>query len=250
MADAKRRFYEKVTGRKTAGGGRIDLSWGDLLAFLWQSGGRARLRGLWCAWRLGACGGRLFVGRRARLAFPRHLRVGRNVFIGDDSYVSAYAREGIRLGDNVRIREGAWIQATSRLDQPGVGLTVGSDTYIGPRSLLGAGGGITIGRGVTFGAGVQLLAENHEFRDPAKTVQEQGVTRFGITVEDDVWIGNNAIVLDGVRIGRGAVIGAAAVVTRDVPPMAVAVGNPARTIGSRGDAAPAPDPVVSSTPSA
>jgi acetyltransferase-like isoleucine patch superfamily enzyme len=240
MADAKTRFYEKVTGRKTPGGGRIAVSWGELLGFLWQSGGRARLRGLRYGWRLGGCGGRLFVGRRTRLAFPRHLHVGRNVFIGDDSYLNSYSRDGIRLGNNVRIREGAWVQATSRLDLPGVGLTVGDDTYIGPRSVLGAGGGITIGRHVTFGAGVQLLAENHEFRDPVATIQDQGITRAGIVVEDDVWMGNSVIVLDGVRIGRGAVIGAASVVTRDVAPFAVAVGNPARQIGSRGGAPSGP----------
>lgn len=233
MADLKKRMYEKATGRTTPGAGPVDLSWIELLAYLWQSGGRARLRGLWYGWRLGGCGGRLFLGRRTRVLFPRHIRIGRNVFIGDDSYISGYSKNGIRLGDNVRIREGAWIQATSRLDQPGVGLTVGDDTYIGPRSLLGAGGGIAIGRHVTFGAGVHVLAENHEFRDPGRPIQEQGVTRAGVTIEDDVWVGNNVVVLDGVRIGRGAVIGAAAVVTRDVPALAIAVGNPARVIGSR-----------------
>ena len=153
--------------------------------------------------------------------------------IGDDSYINAYSRGGMRLGDDVRIREGAWIQATSRLDQPGVGLTIGDGTYIGPRCFLGAGGGIAIGRRVTIGASVHVLAENHEFRDTTKPIQDQGVTRAGITIDDDVWIGNSVIVLDGVHIGRGAVIGAGAIVTRDVPAEAVAVGNPARVIGTR-----------------
>jgi acetyltransferase-like isoleucine patch superfamily enzyme len=139
----------------------------------------------------------------------------------------------MRFGDHVRIREGAWIQATSTLDQPGIGLTIGSETYIGPRCLLGAGGGIRIGARVTFGAGVHLLAENHNFRDSSKPIQDQGVSRSGITVGDDVWIGNGVIVLDGVTIGAGAVVGAGSVVTADVDPHAIVVGNPARAKGTR-----------------
>lgn len=234
MRSLKRRVYQAAIGRAAVPpGGTLSVSWAELVAYLWQAGGRARLRGLVHTWRLGACGGRFFLGRRARLLFPGHLQTGRNVFIGDDSYVNSYAANGVRLGNDVRIREGAWIQATSRLDEPGVGLVIGDGTYIGPRCLFGAGGGITIGGHVTFGAGVHLLAENHEFRDATQLIQEQGVTRAGITVGDDVWIGNNVIVLDGVHIGRGAVIGAGAIVTRDVPDEAIAVGNPARVIGAR-----------------
>jgi acetyltransferase-like isoleucine patch superfamily enzyme len=133
----------------------------------------------------------------------------------------------------VSIREFAWIQATSSLDDPGEGLCIGDNTYIGPRSILGAAGGITIGSNVLLGAGVHLLAENHEFRDMNRRINQQGVTRKGIVIEDDVWIGNAAIVLDGVHIGRGAVIGAASVVTRDVSAFTVVAGNPARVIGKR-----------------
>ncbi len=229
----KSRLYTMAIGRTVALAAPVEVSWPELMQFLWSRGGGARIRGVWTAWRLGACGGRLFVGRRTRILFPRRLSVGRNVWIGDDSYLSAYAREGMRFGDHVRIREGAWIQATSTLDQPGVGLVIGSETYIGPRCLLGAGGGIRIGARVTFGAGVHLLAENHNFRDVTRPIQDQGVTRSGITVGDDVWVGNQVIVLDGVTIGAGAVVGAGSVVTRDVEPHAIVVGNPARVVGAR-----------------
>jgi acetyltransferase-like isoleucine patch superfamily enzyme len=234
MSDLKTRVYLRALGRDVRLAGPIDLSWPDLIADLWRRGGMARLRGAWRGLRLGTCGGRLFVGPRVRLWFPRHLHVGRNVFIGADSFINGFSRDGVRFGNDVRIREFAWIQATSTIDQPGVGLTIGDGTYVGPRCAFGAGGGLTIGRRVTFGTGVHLLAENHEFRDPSRLIQDQGVTRRGITVGDDVWMGNNVIVLDGVRIGRGAVIGAGAVVTRDVPDLAVAVGNPARVVGARG----------------
>lgn len=229
----KSRLYTAAIGRPVRLAAPVDVSWIELAQFLWVRGGYARVRGLLSAWRLASCGGRFFIGRRSKLLFPGRLSVGRNVWIGDDSYVNAYAKDGMRFGDHVRIREGAWIQATSTLDQPGVGLVIGSDTYIGPRCVIGAGGGIRIGTRVTFGAGVQLLAENHNFRDGSRPIQDQGVTRSGISVGDDVWMGNAVIVLDGVTIGAGAVIGAASVVTADVDPQAIVVGNPARVVGSR-----------------
>ena len=231
----KARVLARMSGRPPLDG-EIDARWSELAGYAWQRGGATRIRGLWLALRLGRCGGRLFVGRHVRVLFPRRLRVGRNVLIGDQSYVSAYGRDGIEIGDNVSLREHAWVQVTSRLDEPGAGLTIGDGTYIGPRCVLGAGGGIRIGTRVLFGAGVQLLAEDHVFQDPDDPITAQGVRRRGITVEDEAWIGNSAIVLDGVTIGKGAVIGAGAVVTRDVPAGAIAAGNPARVIRMRGDA--------------
>lgn len=229
---AKARVLARLSGRPAAAG-PIDARWSELAAYAWQRGGTSRLRGFALAWRLGACRGRLFVGRRVRVLFPRRMRTGCNVFIGDYAYISAYGRDGIEIGDNVSLREHAWIQITSRLDEPGAGVWIGDGTYIGPRCVLGAGGGIRIGRRVLFGAGVQVLAEDHEFQDPDQPITAQGVRRRGITIEDDAWIGNSAIVLDGVTIGKGAVVGAGSVVTRDVPAGAIAAGNPARVIRTR-----------------
>jgi acetyltransferase-like isoleucine patch superfamily enzyme len=245
MSRLKTWVYRTALGRPAAVGD-VSIPYRDLAAYLWYRGGLAWLRGLWWRLWLGGCGGRLFVGRRVRLRYPRYIRVGRNVSIGDEASISGLSREGVHLGDHVRLREHVWIQATSTLDNLGVGLRIGEGTYIGPRCLLGAGGGIVIGRHVTLGAAVHVLAENHAFADPDRPIHEQGVTRRGITIEDDVWIGNAAIVLDGVRIGRGAVIGAGAVVTRDVAAGVIAVGNPARVVGVRGarpdTRAPAGDP--------
>jgi len=227
------RLYRWARGRPGETG-PVDLPLGDVLGYLWRRGAAAWMRGLFWRLRLGACGGRLLIGRRAAIRFPRYVSVGRNVYIGDDTYLSGLSTAGVRIADHVRIREHVWIQSTSTLDDPGVGVSIGERTYVGPRCIFGAGGGLTIGRRVMFGAAVHLLAENHEIDDPTRPIDEQGVTRRGITIEDEAWVGNAAIVLDGVTVGRGAVIGAGAVVTRDVPPLAIAVGNPARVIGRRG----------------
>jgi acetyltransferase-like isoleucine patch superfamily enzyme len=239
MSNLKERLYRNLVGRDVALRGPLAPTWGELIAYLWRRGGWARIRGWLHAPRLGACGGRLLIGARVRLMFPRHIHAGRNVLIGDDSYLNGFSTAGVRLGDHVHIREGAWIQATSVLDQPGVGLSIGAGTYVAPRVVFGAGGGITIGRDVLIGSSVHLLAENHGIRDPHLPIQDQGVTRAGITIGDGAWVGDSVIVLDGVTIGRGAVIGAGSVVTRDVADGAVAVGNPAREIRQRFGSDPA-----------
>lgn len=227
----KARWLSRLSGREIKGA--IDASWPELVAYAWQKGGPSRLRGVLLSPRLGACGGRLFVGRHAKVLFPRHLRVGRGVQLGDYIYISAFGTNGITLGDGVSLREHVWVQVTSQLDDPGVGLSIGAGSYVAPRAVLGAGGGITIGRDALIGAGTQLLAENHVISGPETAIAGQGITRRGIRVGDGAWLGNGVIVLDGVTIGEGAVVGAGSIVTRDVPAMAVAVGNPARVIRTR-----------------
>ncbi len=234
MADGlKTWLYRKALGpRAQTPPGEVRIPFRDLLHYLWRRGGRAWIRGLWWRHRFRRCGGRLLVGRRLDVLFPRYISLGANVYLGDACSLNGLSRDGLVIGNNVRIREHVWIQATSTLDNPGVGLTIDDDVYIAPRCILGAGGGIRIGRNVMLAG--HLLAENHEFDDPERSVYEQGVRRRGIVIGDDVWVGTGAIVLDGVTVGQGAVIGAGAVVTRDVPPLAIAVGNPARVIGQRG----------------
>ncbi|MBW4645979.1 MAG: acyltransferase [Goleter apudmare HA4340-LM2] len=78
-----------------------------------------------------------------------------------------------------------------------------------------------------------IYANNHNFADPTIPMSKQGVSRKGIVIEDDCWLGHGVTVLDGVTIGKGSVIGAGAVVNKDIPPFSVAVGIPARVIKSR-----------------
>jgi acetyltransferase-like isoleucine patch superfamily enzyme len=100
--------------------------------------------------------------------------------------------------------------------------------------MLNGQGGLEIGNDCLIASHVVFIPENHVFDRRDVAIREQGGTRKGIRIGDDVWLATGAVVLDGVSIGRGAVIGAGSVVTKDIPDYAIAVGVPARVIGQRG----------------
>ena len=95
----------------------------------------------------------------------------------------------------------------------------------------GESGTISLGDDVLLGSAVHIYVNNHDFRDPSVPVIDQGhCPPHPVVVERGAWVGAGAIILPGVSIGRNSVIGAGAIVTKDVPPFSVAVGNPARVI--------------------
>ena len=101
----------------------------------------------------------------------------------------------------------------------------GDHTPIGLHSTVI--GPVTIGSHVNLAQGITISALNHNFADPSLPIDAQGVSTSQIVIEDDVWIGANAVVLPGVRIGRHSVVAAGAVVTRDVPSGSLVAGVPA-----------------------
>lgn len=166
--------------------------------------------------------------RWGRYLATRHAGVS----VGRYSYIHPEARinpRGCRLtiGARSRIAPGACIQGP---------VTIGEDSSVQAYSMLvGApdGGSITVGNGVRIAPHVIVFATNHVFADTSVPIFKQGVETAPVTIEDDVWISSRVTIIAGVRIGRGSVIGAGAVVTRDVPAWSVAVGVPARVIKSR-----------------
>jgi maltose O-acetyltransferase len=116
---------------------------------------------------------------------------------------------------------------------PGATLEIGDNTVIGHYANLRPGRRMSIGRDVRFGQFVSLLGDNHRFDRTDLPIWQQGIEPADVTIEDDVWVGAQAVILPGIRVGKSSIIGAGAVVTRDVPPFSVAVGNPACVIRSR-----------------
>ena len=105
---------------------------------------------------------------------------------------------------------------------------IGDHTRIGLHNTII--GPVSIGSHVNLAQGITVTALNHNFDDTNKRIDEQGVSTTPVTIEDDVWIGANAVVLPGVTIGNHCVVAAGAVVTKSLPAHCTAVGVPAKPI--------------------
>jgi acetyltransferase-like isoleucine patch superfamily enzyme len=114
-------------------------------------------------------------------------------------------------------------------------ISIGDDVYIGKGAFLSASAGILIGNGVTIGPELTVMGGDHKFDVVGARICEinTGGVNNCIVIEDDAWLGARVTLLKRARIGEGAVIGACAVVTTDVPPYTISAGNPAKMIGTR-----------------
>jgi acetyltransferase-like isoleucine patch superfamily enzyme len=105
---------------------------------------------------------------------------------------------------------------------------IGNHTRVGIHNTII--GPVKIGNHVNLAQGITVTALNHNFSDPNKRIDEQGISTTPVTIGDDIWIGANAVILPGVTIGNHSVIAAGAVVTKDVPPHSLTAGVPAKII--------------------
>ena len=142
------------------------------------------------------------IHRSARMDTPPY----RVFSLGDYSVIESFACINNAVGDVIIG------------DHTRVGL---HNTIIGP---------VEIGSHVNLAQGITVTALNHNFSDASKRIDEQGVSTSPVTIEDDVWIGANAVILPGVTIGEHCVVAAGAVVTKDVPPHSLVAGVPAKVI--------------------
>lgn len=134
----------------------------------------------------------------------------------------------VYLGDKVTLERGVDMRAMKNTH-----IHIDQGTFIGPYVCLAGSGNIKIGKSCLIAAHVGIFANNHIFDDPTQTIENQGISSEGIVIEDDCWVGHAVTILDGVTIGKGSVIGAGAVVTKDIPPFSIAVGVPAKVVKSR-----------------
>ena len=144
----------------------------------------------------------------------------------------------IAVGSGVFVGRGCWLHTEG--EDTTVALEIGDDSSIGAYSTLSAVHSVRIGRRVLTASHIYVSDHSHAFGDTERAVRDQGLDRVkAVEIADGAWLGESVIILPGVRIGRGAVIGAHSVVTEDVPDGGVAVGSPARVVRIRGGAAAA-----------
>lgn len=156
--------------------------------------------------------------------------VGLGTVIERGAKIRSYCRwgsGGVRIGKNCYIARGCEISPASG------NIIIGDETTINPHCFVYGIANISIGKQVRIGAHCVIVAVNHNYEDLSKPICKQGVSGKGITIEQDVWIGAAAAILDGVVVKKGNVIGAGSVVTKTTEENGVYIGVPARRIKDR-----------------
>jgi len=191
------------------------------------------LRGLSLKSRI-VCEGIPLCGRGVRITHGRHIRAGNRLNLEDGCEIVGLSKHGVVFGERCTVGRSAVIRPSNVLfDEAGEGLEVGDHPNLGAWAYVGCSGFVKIGTNVMMGPRVSLLAENHNHGRVDIPMKKQGVTRLRIVVEDDCWLGASSSLLAGVTIGKGSVVAAGAVVTKDVPPYAIVAGVPAKVIRIR-----------------
>jgi acetyltransferase-like isoleucine patch superfamily enzyme len=165
----------------------------------------------------------------ATLEYPDRIRIGAGARIAHHAVLRANtdSRPGIVVGKHASVLDFALVNASRG------SVIVGDNAWIGPYCLIYGNGGVRIGNGVLVAGHTALNTVSHRADRCDVPIRTQGLEVAPLVIEDDVWIGLNAVVLQGVTIGRGSVVGAGAVVTRDVPPYSIVRGVPAKVVGER-----------------
>ncbi len=186
-----------------------------------------------CLRGLGHFGKDTYVSPLACLRFSARIRLGDHVVLARHARLVANgAKAGIDIGDATTIFPYAL------LNSDGGRIRIGRFCAVHDYALIYGYGGVTVGDDVHIAAHTVIVASNHDYTLLGTDRFSRDLSGKGVHIEDSVWIGVNVVILDGVRIGRGSVIGAGAVVSRDIPAHSLALGVPARVIKQIGHPQP------------
>lgn len=156
---------------------------------------------------LAGCGANVVFEPGALVFHPENVEIGDEVYVGHYAILKGYYRNR---------------------------LVIGAGSWIGQMAFLHAAGGIEIGARVGVGPGAMVITSSHALPPSIDTpIMDGAIETAPVVLEDGCDVGVRAVILPGVRVGRGAQVGAGAVVTADVPAGAVVAGSPARVLRHR-----------------
>lgn len=204
---------------------------GELLPFLLKEipgAAGQRLRSEWYGRILGQMEDGCSIGPDVTMLSPQRIHLHKGVAVEGAVHFDARG-QGICIGAHSQVCHGSFLKNETRDGY----IHVGVHSYIGSHAIIYGHAGVVIGDHVLIAPQVTVVPYQHNFADRDKLIREQGGVTGRVVVEDDVYLGMAVRILLGITIGRGAVVGAGAVVTNDIPPHAVAVGVPARVIRYR-----------------
>lgn len=168
------------------------------------------------------------IGKLCEFISPENIILGKGVKIANFVKIDA-SRGKVIIGDYTQIEDFSQIKAhKGRVE-------IGKHCTLNPFSIIdgGAGNGVIIKDGVRIAAQSMIISSNHVFEDPNEYIYKQGLSSKGILIEDDIWIASGCKILDGTTIGKGSVIAANAVVTKNIEPFSIVGGVPAKLIKKR-----------------
>lgn len=175
----------------------------------------------------------MLLGKRVGFFNPSKIQWGKFLRLGNDVYVSALGRKGVEFGNNVSIGAFSRIIVSTSMNNTGEKIKIGNNVGIGEFAYLGGAGGLEIGDECIAGQYLSCHPENHNYEDPDISIRLQGVSRKGIKIGKNCWIGSKVTILDGVEIGAGSILAAGSVITKSFPENSIIAGVPAKLIKTR-----------------
>lgn len=170
----------------------------------------------------------LLVTGTVRFNSPSNIHLGSNVILRRACELLAGNQpDSIVIGNQSEIHEYVTLRSF------GGNIKIGDRTSINRMGLILGSGNVEIGNMVRIGPSVTITSSNHVFSDRNKPIVDQGIECKPVVISDDVWVGANATIMAGVFIGKGAVIAAGSVVTKNVNAYSIVGGVPAKVIGTR-----------------
>lgn len=174
------------------------------------------------------------LGRCVRFKNFKKIKLGKGVKIDDHSYIDGLGKNFIKLGDNFSLGAYSRLITSTSYSNLGDGIVIGNNVGIGEWAYIGGAGGVSIGSDTIAGQFLSIHPENHVSDQKDKLIRLQGVTRKGITIGKNVWIGAKVTILDGTKIGDGSIVLAGSVVTKGkYPKNSILGGVPAKLIKNR-----------------
>jgi acetyltransferase-like isoleucine patch superfamily enzyme len=175
-----------------------------------------------------------FIHPSVKIKCRTKIRFGTNLSVDRNCFIDALSAKGIKIGRNVSIGKYTTIECSGSLKNIGKGLIIGNNVGLGSHGFFGCAGGIEIGDDTIFGNFVSMHSENHISDNIEIPIRLQGVTRLGIKIGNNCWIGAKATILDGANIGDGCIVAAGAVVIKgEYKPNTIIGGVPAKVIRNR-----------------
>ena len=161
----------------------------------------------------------------ADINYPLNLKIGKGANIGKCLIIAT--GDGVVLGNNVSIGY------CTVLDALGGYIHVGNHSALGPYVVVYGQGGVKIGSYCMIATHSTLVASNHIYSSVEKPIKLQGTKAIGINLGDDIWIGANVVIQDGITLGKGVIVGSSALVRNSFPEYSIIAGIPAKLLDSR-----------------